>query len=120
MDLTTFDNVLKNLDDMTASAKKIEKGYRAGEITPELIRDARALHGKMDKVMQNEVYHLIGMGGLTIGQNTIFSIKIKELGKYRQVVKTVASLPENPSRVPSISTSVYNSILTETTLKGGE
>lgn len=120
MENLTFNHMINNLDEMISSGKEIELGYQQQNITTDLLVKARVLHGKMDKVLQNEVYHIIGMGNMTVGQNALFSMRIKELGKYRQVVKTVASLPENPTKIPNISASAYNSILTETTLKGDE
>lgn len=120
MENVIFNNMLKHLDEMISSGEEVSRGYQEQQITPELMEKARALHGKMDRVLQNEVYHIIGMGRLTVGQNTVFSMKIKELGKYRQVVKTVASLSENMTKIPNINASAYTSILTETILKGEE
>ena len=126
MDKEVFNKVIENLTGMIQNGKEIAGAFDNGRDGLRELRvkdynrfcnQARALQGKMDKVFQNELYHLIGMGKLTVSQNATLIKLIKELGGYRTVVKTAASLTELTVKTPSIGDSQYQSILTGTVLK---
>lgn len=126
MDKKVFNNVINNLTEMIQDGKEIASLFDDGrkginklnvEDYNKFCTKARTLQGKMDKVMQNELYHLIGMGELTVAQSAVLLKMIKELGGYRTAVKTAASLTELTIKTPSIGDSQYQSILTGTVLK---
>lgn len=120
MNQITFKNVVNNLDDMISKGEHVSQQFHDGVGGEAIIGEARELQGKMDRVMQSELCHLIGMGDLTVSQNIQLVNRIKLLGEYRPVVKTVASLPQTNYKMSDIKESTYNSILTGTVLRGGK
>jgi hypothetical protein len=120
MEDAAFKTMIQNLDAMIDDGEKIESQYNEGTWGDGLLGDARALQGKMDKVMQSELCHVIGMGHLTVSQNMQFVKRIQDLGKFRPVVKAIASLPAGSDKMPNIKASEYHSVLTETVLTGGK
>ena len=115
-----FLNITTNIDGLIVKCKRIAKAYQSGNLSEiqECAGLARDTQGKLDKVFQSEMYHLIGMGDLTIGQSTQFIKKLKELGAYRPIVKTVATMDVTRCLIPQIKKSSYQSILAGVVLCG--
>ena len=54
------------------------------------IENAKKIISDMDIIMQVEMYHILGMGDLTMSQQSIFISKIKKLCSYRSYLKAIA------------------------------
>jgi len=119
MKQSTFANVTNNLNNLIRSCDEIAKAYNTGVLAQikEFGEEARYAQGKLDKVFQSELYHLLGMGGLTLGQSTMLIKMIQKLGSYRPLIKTVATMSDGQQTIPKIKSSAYQSILTETVLR---
>lgn len=118
MDKKTFDKVIGNLMFVTKNCQDIAGAYERDQISEKYLEKARMVQAGMDKIFMSEVYHIIGMGDLDIIQNSLFSEAIKNLSKYRQVVKFVASGITNCEGKLKGSESKYKSLLAQTVLKG--
>lgn len=69
----------------------------------EVVNNAKIIQSKMDSIMKNELYHIIGMANLTPMQELMFIDSIKHLLKYRSYVKVIAgiaipALPDIPDK----------------------
>lgn len=69
----------------------------------QVVNNAKIIQSKMDSIMKNELYHVIGMANLTTMQELMFIDSIKHLLKYRSYVKSVATisiptLPDIPDK----------------------
>lgn len=134
MNSEIFATVTNNLDALLICCKDIAAAYRRESDGSAVGENAdlqsigilaRNTQAKLDKVFQSEMYHLLGMGQMTPGQTTLFLRKIKDLGAYRPIVKTLATvtaaggLPGLGSTLPKIKEGSYQSMLAETTLRSG-
>lgn len=126
MEATVFNTIMKNLNDMTTKCQEI-KAVAVGGIKPlgalkveeynQIVTTAQQLHSKMDKIMQNEVYHIIGMGKMSMIQMSQFTSAVKKLGEYRTAIKSIASLTKaTANRALALGNSAYKSELAETVL----
>ena len=126
METVVFNTIMKNLDDMTTKCQEIKalalrgtEALRALKVEDynSIITTAQQLHSMMDKIMQNEIYHIIGMGKMNVIQMSKFTASVKKLGECRTAVKSIASLnTENSNRNFKLGDSVYKSELAETVL----
>ena len=95
-----FNLILKNLDSLIKRCDALKKDL---ETTPlqnmsvadynKIIDRAIALQREQDKVTSSELYHILGMGNLTVTQQATFVSKIKGILNTRYAVKFVASQP---------------------------
>ena len=126
MEATVFNTIMKNLDDMTTKCQEIKavalggtEALRALKVEDynKIVTTAQQLHSKMDKVMQNEVYHIIGMGKMSMVQMSKFTSAVKRLGECRTAVKLIASLTTaTTNKGLALGDSTYKSELAETVL----
>lgn len=72
-------------------ARRFPESSRLGEEEAWMIQKARKIQSAQDKVMKNELHHILGMGDLNEGQTLIFAEAIKKLGETRDEVKRLAS-----------------------------
>ncbi len=66
----------------------------------QLTDKARNIVSRQDKVLKNEVYHILGMGDLTPSQEMVFVKTIQTIGRTRSFVKAIASYKIPP--IPGI------------------
>ena len=112
MDQTVFTKVMSNVTFITKKCAAIAGAYRRGTLTNKACGAARKLQGDMDKILMDEVYHIIGMGSLTQTQQVGFANGINALSQYRPIIKYVASLQTAAgASEKKIKPSVYRSIL---------
>lgn len=71
----------------------------------QLQRFCRAEEAIQTKIVQCDLYHIIGMGNLTAPQMTKLSYLIKEYLQYRPTLKTLAGHLDKISSLPSIPVS---------------
>lgn len=126
MEATVFSTIMKNLDDMTTKCQQIKQVALGGtealkvlkvEDYNKIVTTAQQLHSKMDKIMQNEVYHIIGMGNMSMIQMSKFTSAVRKLGECRTAVKLIASLTTaTTNRELALGDSTYKSELAETVL----
>ena len=111
MDKKSFENIIKNLEEILDACREIGATYKCGAVAAvEEKRDAaRWAQGQLDKFLQSELYHLLGMGCLTVAQSTEVIKMVHELGACRPVVKTVATMPDGMTQLPPIKESNYRS-----------
>ena len=91
MEEKVFNKVMGNMNYVIKNCQEIDGAYHRNEINHRHLMKARSLQGDMDKILMKELYHIIGMGDLTIEQNNKFTKVVERLSCYRPVVKTVAS-----------------------------
>lgn len=126
----TFGEIESTMTQMINYCKSVNGDYNRRHITNAARNKARKIQGNMDKIFANEVYHIIGMGDLTTTQTLKFNKMVKDLSKYRPVIKCVASMQleqmavapvaaDAPMELPAIKESVYKSMLAGTILQGG-
>ena len=56
-----------------------------------LVDVARVLQSQQDKLLKNELYHIIGMGDLDAAQMSMFLKVIKNISKTRGMIKLISS-----------------------------
>lgn len=127
MEATVFSTMMANIGSITSKCQKIKEVALGGsqvlktmkvEDYNKIISSAQQLQSQMDKIMQNEVYHILGMGNLSVSQTSAFVSAIKKLSKYRTSVKLVATLTKLPTgKELVIGDSTYKSALAGTVLK---
>lgn len=85
-----LDKIIKDISDIEKSYRKIDSlnitQYNA------CVNKGRSLVSKQDKILTTELYHILGMGNLTVGQQARFLKKIKSISSKRSIVKLIASL----------------------------
>lgn len=69
----------------------------------DLMEKAKTLQSKTDKILRNELYHLIGMGNLTATQTQKLCAVVKRISASRSYFKPVAGyilnkLPDVPDK----------------------
>lgn len=73
----------------------------------ELQNFCRAEEALQTKIVQCDLYHIIGMGGLTPPQMMKFTYGIKEYLKYRSTIKTIAMNFDKISTLPGLPVSSF-------------
>lgn len=98
MDKKDFGIIVHNLDDLITQCKDVRTKFESISLKTVTVKDyndilnsAASLQGKQDKVVHNDLYHLIGMGNLTVTQQSTLTKKIKELMETRSFIKFLAS-----------------------------
>lgn len=79
------DNLLNNISLSNINMDEIKK----------YIEDSSNLQSKIDQILQNELYHIIGMGNLASNQLAIFCKYIKKLGAAKDTNKRNLTCFEN-------------------------
>jgi len=96
MSKENFERMIENIDNYIAECKEIcvESKEEFEELTfkeiKKRVEHGRVLQSKIDKIVTAELYHVIGMGDLTVTQQSRFIKKIKELAMARQYLKPLA------------------------------
>jgi len=113
MDKKTFDHLVSTLSDKISGCKKVcdvkLEDFDNLSITDarDKINSAKVIQSEMDKVLQQELYHIIGMGDLTVCQQSKFIKLVKEYTSYRTPIKTMAML-QVPGKLTTKNSSDYN------------
>lgn len=110
MNKKDYDLLIKNLDKVIADCQDIDAKFSSSEAVlkwtiKELqnnCKKARELQSKTDIILKTDCYHIIGMGNLSVSQNTKFIKRIKILGELRSKIKVLASVQD--VIVPSVPT----------------
>lgn len=116
-----YNNLLKRVEWCDAHINPIKKKEDFNSLTVkdylELLATSRTLQSDMDKILV-ETYHIIGMGNLTVRQQSQFISLLKRFLDYRSDLKVLSSHGDAKS-TPNIPTdSVYQlSILSSVILK---
>lgn len=112
MEKSLFKNILsivnENIDECKKYLDKVKttedlKNLTINQLT-ELRNVCRKQQSRMDSVLKYEIYHLIGMGQLTIIQQTQFLSLIKKWTTYRGDIKTIASNLNTIDSLPTLPT----------------
>lgn len=109
-----FERIMSNLNAVIDICKECrEKIQQAGEYGNLTINESNALitkaisaKSKMDKIIMNELYHLIGMGNLSGLQTSKLCAKIKILCSHRYLLERLVSL--KPTTLSAGKGSNYN------------
>lgn len=102
MNKKDYDLLIKNLDKVIAECQDIDAKFSSSEAVlkwtiQELQNNcnkARELQSKTDIILKTDCYHIIGMGNLSVSQNTKFIKRIKILGELRSKIKVLASVQD--------------------------
>ena len=129
MNKETFDQIQATLEGRIAACqfylKDIETTDDLKKLTIEdaqrLQRFCRQEEAIQTKIMQCDLYHIIGMGELTPPQMMKFTYLIRDYGKYRGTIKTIAMNFDKISQLPGLPvTAMYKTHgFNELTLSSG-
>lgn len=130
MEKKLFDIILKSLNDRISVCKTNFSNLNTKKDIENLsISEARRIRDlstyeleKMTKVAMVEMYHIIGMGNLTMTQLAVFVKKIKEYLSFRPILKTVSSNLCSLDNVPDVptGTTYHLSVLGDFWLTSGD
>lgn len=112
MEKSLFKNILsivnENIDECKKYLDKVKTTEDLKNLTInqliELRNVCRKQQSRMDSVLRCELYHLIGMGQLTVIQQTQFLSLIKKWTTYRGDIKTITSNLTTIDSLPSLPT----------------
>ena len=71
----------------------------------DLIGFCRSEQGKMDMILTTELYHILGMGNLTVQQQNKLISKLKRYMCYRSDIKAIACNAVDVTKLPDLPTS---------------
>lgn len=120
MNNETFKQIIENIDHICSEI--IENAEQVKQISlsiifsvplEELKTQACSLQSVTDKILHNELYHIIGMGKLSSSQLMQFCNKIKELGNVKDILKRTLTCLDNLSAIKSTLTGTASYQLTE-------
>ena len=101
--ITNLDEIITRCEEIaTKASSKALRTFPLKEV--EIItNNARELQKKQDKILNTELYHIIGMGELSPAQEMVFLKLIKKLGATRSYIKSLANyiippIPEIPKK----------------------
>jgi hypothetical protein len=101
MDKKDFELIIKNLTNISTRCTNLRErldkvGLQDLSVAEynKIVLEASQLQGEQDKVCRGELYHILGMGNLTVTQQATFISKVKETLKERSLIKFVASQPK--------------------------
>lgn len=101
MNQQDFSLILKNLDTLIKKCVALKKEVGVTKLQDmsvvdynKIIDKASQLQSEQDKITSHELYHILGMGNLTVTQQATFISKIKEFLETRSIVKYVAGQPK--------------------------
>lgn len=97
MDKKKFELIQEHLDKIIKDISDIEKSYLKMDslnITQynACVNKGRSVVSKQDKILTAELYHILGMGNLSMAQQAKFLQKIKLISSKRSMLKAIASL----------------------------
>ena len=112
MEKLLFKNILsivnENIDECKKYLDKVKTTEDLKNLTINQLMELRTIcrkqQSRMDSVLRYELYHLIGMGQLTVIQQTQFLSLIKKWTTYRGDIKTIASNLSTIDSLPSLPT----------------
>ena len=90
---TNLNNLIKQCCDNVRRSSKDFDALPLSEIRVK-INNCKKLQSRLDRLLQYDLYHIIGMGDLTSIQMSKFIAKIKKLSRLRCIVKEVANFGE--------------------------
>lgn len=94
-----FNKLLKSINDLIVECQKTvftsedEINNTPYKIVRNRVQHSDILKSKMDKVVQSELYHVVGMSNLTASQMSTFISKIRSLLYYRPFIQYTANIP---------------------------
>lgn len=97
--ITRVDKFIAQLEDLQTTSDKPSDTWTIAE-TNNFREKACVLQGQMDKHIQVDLYHIIGMGNLNARQLSIYMKRVKEMTSYRSMIHTYASI--QAIKVPTI------------------
>lgn len=69
-----------------------------------LITFCRSEQGKMDTILTTELYHILGMGNLTVQQQNKLISNLKKYMYYRSDIKAIACNATDVTKLPDLPT----------------
>lgn len=120
MNKEDFTKIVSTLEDYSNRMKNVkELCYKEGKILlddltlkqlKQTIEESRNLISQTDQFLKSDLYHLIGMGNLTVTQLSILSKLTKDITKYRSINKVIAcadfTLPKKVEKKAEYNTSI--------------
>lgn len=97
--ITRLDNFIMRLETLQTTSDKPSNTWTIAE-TNSFREQASALQSQMDKHIQIDLYHIIGMGNLNARQLSVYMKRVKEMTKYRPMIHTYTSIPA--IKVPTV------------------
>lgn len=111
MEKTQFNSIIENYTKVAEDAESFislfNGDFDLNNLTIKAFKDlmekAKKLQSKSDKILKNELYHLIGMGNLTSTQTSKLCAIIKRISHARSYFKPVSGyvlnkLPDVPDK----------------------
>lgn len=107
MESNNFNIIINTLDDLINKCEQtigdIKSKADIDNMTLNQVRtmvtECRQLYSQMDKINQTDLYHIIGMGKLTVTQRNIFWAKLEKFLTYRPDLHNLSTLniPDTPN-----------------------
>lgn len=101
MEKKQFDLLIKNLDSLLTRCVQLKEEVDKTKLQDRSVKDynqlvekASCLQGEQDKLNTSDLYHILGMGNLSVTQQATFISKLKEVLDTRPTIKFVASQPK--------------------------
>lgn len=89
--ITRIDKFIAQLEALRVASDKPSDTWTIAEANS-FREKASVLQGQMDKHIQADLYHLIGMGNLNARQLSIYMKRVKEMTSYRPMIHTYAGI----------------------------
>jgi len=108
MNVKEFDTLMTNLNKVVKECNDIIKDFKSKESVlkwtvseyQQKCERARKMQSETDHILHSDLYHIIGMGNLSVSQNAKFLKQVKVLGEARTKIKLLAcqdiDIPEIP------------------------
>lgn len=90
--ITRIDKFIAQLEALRVASDKPSDTWTIAE-TNSFREKASVLQGQMDKHIQVDLYHIIGMGNLNARQLSIYMKRVKEMTAYRPMIHAYTSIP---------------------------
>lgn len=99
--LAQIDVLIQQCEECKISSSAEFDSLTVGELRARIAK-AQEAQANMDKVLQTEFYHIIGMGNLSAAQEVQLCAKIREYTSYRSYIKVISAyaLPVTP-KIPT-------------------
>ena len=99
--LAQIDVLIKQCEECKISSSAEFDSLTINELRAKIAK-AQEAQANMDKVLQIELYHIIGMGNLNAAQEVQLCAKIREYSSHRSYIKAICSyaLPATP-KIPT-------------------
>lgn len=114
--ISSLDNIIEECNSTCVHSKEELENLTINEVNLKIAK-AKELQGKVDKLAQADLYHIIGMGDLTDEQTLLLCKKVKYACMFRSYIKPLASSSITLVKIPDNEMHEYDCKITSLKLK---